>query len=400
MYCPECGKKNVKGSKFCEACGAKLEEEVVEEKKTTKTTTKNTSKPMSTSKKVTIIAIVVVVIALIVGYNYFDKKFSASSVAMDYFEAVMSNDADYIYKSLGVENKGLTSKENFKKALAKKEETEIVNKKISSVNENELGAVVTIEYTTGASSSPQTYTVSLVKSEKKKFVLFDDWNPVASTDFVLDNVTIDVPVNSEVTIGGEKIEVPKQTSTYYRTTQATVKKMFKVDYDLQVKYQGGLEVSGTFNPTKTKTVNTSVKLTDKQIKQMKEDIPESLDTLFENAINNKSWEDIKDNYTINGLEPYFFTSSYDYMKSYYKNSYDLKKIKFNSVSIDPDAKVSVSRDGIAEISMTVDYTFEKGIESYFSKKSGTANYTMTIDVGYKDGKYIVLGLSTYYLRFY
>ena len=400
MYCPECGKKNTKDSKFCEACGAKLEEEVVKETKTTKKTTKNTSKPMSKKKKITIIALVIVVVAAIFGYRYFDNKFSSSSVALEYFDAVMSNDADYIYKTLGVENEGLTSKANFKKALAKKDEIKIVNRKVRDVVENDLSSTVTIEYTTESSSNVQLYTVSLVKSDKKKFVLFDNWNPVSNNDFVLENVKIDVPVNSELTIGGEKIEVPKETSSYYRTTQATVKKMFKIDYDLQLKYQTGVELSGTYNPNKSSYVNSVVKLTDKQIKQMEEDIPESLNKLFDNAIAGKEWDDIKEDYIINKVEPYFFTNTYNYMKNYYKNSYDLKSIKVNSVSIESDSNLSTTRDGIPSVYMNINYTFERGSEGTYYKKSGTTSYSMTVDVGYKDGKYVVLGLSSYYLKFY
>ena len=63
MYCGECGTKNEKDAKFCENCGAALEQEEKKEGKREKKSAAKARKPISKSKK-----ILIGVICLIVGF--------------------------------------------------------------------------------------------------------------------------------------------------------------------------------------------------------------------------------------------------------------------------------------------------------------------------------------------
>ena len=86
MYCGECGTKNEKDAKFCENCGAALEQE--EEKKEGKREKKPAAKarkPISKSKKILIVVICAVVVLLIVGFLVLKNSVSPNAVANAYF---------------------------------------------------------------------------------------------------------------------------------------------------------------------------------------------------------------------------------------------------------------------------------------------------------------------------
>ena len=114
MYCGECGTKNEKDAKFCENCGAALEQE--EEKKEGKREKKPAAKarkPISKSKKILIGVICAVVVLLIVGFLVLKNSVSPNAVANAYFKAFADQDLDTMYQYSDLDDSEFTTKDRF-----------------------------------------------------------------------------------------------------------------------------------------------------------------------------------------------------------------------------------------------------------------------------------------------
>ena len=117
MYCGECGTKNEKGAKFCENCGAALEQEEERTEETVKKQEKKQPtkprKPMSKSKKILVSGITAVVILLVVGFLLLKNSVSPNAVANTYFKAFVDQDLDTMYQCSDLDESEFTTKDRF-----------------------------------------------------------------------------------------------------------------------------------------------------------------------------------------------------------------------------------------------------------------------------------------------
>ena len=154
MFCPECGKKNAEEAKFCEFCGAKIDEDskiILPQKP---------RKPMKKSTKIIIIVVTLLVVVLGGGGIILSNNFKPSKIATEYFEALMNNDTDKIYDYIDIPDSEFTTKEIFKKVV-ETEDTDVVNYQVVSEEKSSdgLSAQVTFSYTVKGRQTPLTDTI-------------------------------------------------------------------------------------------------------------------------------------------------------------------------------------------------------------------------------------------------
>ena len=200
MFCGECGTKNTSGSKFCENCGAKLEDqtknvnteptpvinntatpEIIATTGVTPVTNIQQHQPMNKKTKLIIWVVGLLIAALFGGYYYVGTLVTPEKIAENYFNAMVSQDANAIYELLNVEETTFTTKKMFKKVLKNTmgdTKVEISNYEVGKVKYADLlkaSASVTITYIQKDSEKSATMDVKLVKSQDKKWLLYDKW---------------------------------------------------------------------------------------------------------------------------------------------------------------------------------------------------------------------------------
>ena len=170
MFCSECGKKNVKGSTFCEKCGAKLEDNSKNEK---------IRKPMSKKQKVLLFFVILIVVSLSSAYLILKNMTDPKNVAKKYFLAVTSYNADEIYDFLELNSSPFTSKKIFKALVdkEKKNDKKIINYNINDaeISDDKMSATVKIKYYLDNEDDADYLTVKLVKAKENKWLIFNNW---------------------------------------------------------------------------------------------------------------------------------------------------------------------------------------------------------------------------------
>lgn len=356
MFCEECGTKNKKNATFCENCGHKFE--------TTNETVVNaspakTKKPMDKKQKI-IIGIVVAVVAILIGaYMYIGSLFTPEKVALKYFKAYTSNDADALYSTLNLEESKFVSKDLLKKGLKDKEKIKVANYSIEKEDKKEdsLSKSVTIKYVVDGSSNEKTKTIKLTKNKKKKLLFFDNWT-VDTSEVVAKKYTISVPKNSEVKINDISVSdkyKQESYSSYYDSYE--IPEILYGKYDLTVEYKSGIKLAGTLNVDGNygSYRASSLKLESKTEKELIKQIREKVELLYKSAIEDKSFDDIKDSFN----EDYRSDIEYRYnnLKNNAISEYNkLKEIKISDIKV---TSTSVNEEKINLIlSMKYDYKVE------------------------------------------
>ena len=409
MFCQECGTKNEKGAKFCESCGAKLESNTnVPEKAENKKTTA-VKKPLSKKAKIGIGVLVILVVLCIGLFIYGKNTYKPEKEALRYFEAIVNRDIDKLYDYLDVKSTKFTSKkvlkELMKEELEDDDDTNIINYKVgdTTISSDGLYAKVKINYTTKDSSESHEETITLTKGKKKKLLFFDDWKVQTNTIDVVENFDLKVLKGSEVTLANEKLtstELNKKKSTD-KFDVYTIPALFKTKYPVTVKFPLGFEVETSITPSSyttsgTITVNAD-DLSDKTEEQLKTVVKDNLKTLYEGAIANKKFSDIKASFEYKNGDLSKLESRYDrFVTSLNGRTRKLTEIKFDDVEI---RTVNITDEGYLEIYAKVSYdykvTYKSGSEEKTNSDDSYSYFSMTFD--YQDGyKLIETGSLNYY----
>lgn len=397
MFCEECGTKNEKDALFCEKCGHKLK---VEE---TKKVVSKPKTPMKKEQKI-IIGIVAMVVVLFVGvYMYLGSLFTPEKVATKYFKAYTSNNADTLYSVLNLEESKFVSKDLLKKSLKDKEKIKLTNYKVEKNDKKEddsLSKVVTIKYVTDESSNEKTKNIKLVKNKKKKYLLFDNWT-VDSSDIIATKYTISVPKESKAKINGVELTSKYKEdsySSYY--DKYTIPAMVSGKYNISVELKSGISLEGTFNVNSGSygTYHASnLNLDSKNKKSLEKELKEKVKLLYDSAIEEKSFDDIKENFDEDSRSN--IETTYNRLKENVKTSYrslksiDITEISIESVSIyEEEIKLNVSM----KYTYKVDYKDGDDTKEYSSKEKKDRFYA---NYQFKDKKYVVsdiTNLNTYF----
>lgn len=342
MYCENCGNKVKNKDNFCENCGHKL---------------KKAKKPEIKKKTV---AIIVITIALILGlisiFLTVRNACTPENVALDYFKAVTSNNVGKLYSYLNVPDKEFTSKKVFKNIMKETKEDKVINYSVtnSNVSTDNLEAEVTIKYITENGKS-QSMQVNLVRNKNNKYLFFDNWEVNDEAELIKD-YQIRVSKGSEVILAGEKL-----TKNYLEKEDSNseydvykIPYMFKLTYPVTVSYPAGVTVKKEVKPVgfiNRDTLDLSLEdLSKKEQKNISEKVLEKINLLYDSALDNKSYSEIKDNFSEDNEE------DYNDFKELLNERFDAKNLKFSNVKLN---RVSLDEDGNLNISFKIDYSYEK-----------------------------------------
>mgnify|MGYP002624838811 CR=1 FL=1 len=377
MFCEECGTKNEKDAAFCEKCGHKL--------KTVKTTTKvvkKETKPMSKKQKTTIGIVAVVAVILIGVYMFIGSTLKPEKIALKYFKAYANKDANALVSTISLEESDFVSKKLLKESLKDEDKISLANYSAEKEEKNDnLSTSVTIKYVEKGSSKEKTKTVRLTKNKKKKWLFFDNWT-VDSSELIAKDYTITVPVGSTLKIDGVEVKDKYKKDSYssyydYYSIPSILKGSYTVTAELKsgIKLSGDLKVNGSYGSFSA----NSLKLEEKTEEKLTKDITDKLNKLYESAIEDKSYDDVKSVFDEDYQDDFEYT--YNQLKENALSSYNkLKEFKLTDVNIK-----SISLDD-EEVSLTVqikyDYKveYESGDESKEHSKKGKMD---TIYVTYK-----------------
>lgn len=402
MFCPECGKKNEKGAKFCEHCGAKMEDNTSNAKPTSKEKKPINKKSMSKKCKIILGIVIVLAILLIIFFCVFGSKYKPSKIAEEYFVALMNEDTDKLYQYLDVSNKDFTTKKIFKKVYDVEDE-EILNYSVQSETKSAdgLSTTVTINYTLKGDSKVSTENIYLVKEKGKKLLFFDNWQISDRNSMVVEDAEFRAPKGSTITIEGIKVDkkyLKNSSSSSY--DNYVIPQMFVGDYDITVNLKNGIILKDDVKISGSGTTNlTNLEVDESIEKNLEKSLPNIIDTLYKSAIDKKSFDDIKENYKYGEADLDGFKNAYEDFSDYISDSltkFTVKEVDIEKTNITSDGLLYVTAD--VEYEYTLDYEFS-GEKQTKTKESSDIMY-FTLDYVKNEFKLVDMSsMATYFSRY-
>lgn len=351
MFCENCGAEVKKEEQFCEKCGTQVE--------------KKNRKPMTKKQKIIGGIVLGVLIVLGTSYTWVKHQLSPEEIAKNYFLATMNRDVDKLYSYMNVNDSEFITKELFEGALENNssvQKTELKNYTVGDANigGNGLYANVGISYLKEGDDEPYTFRVELVKNEGKKYLFFDDWR-VAINEKSLVKVVNDYKIKtlkgSILTMGG--VEVDKKYIDVNASNEVydvyNMPAIFASSYTLKVALPFGFEVERIVRVSSNSSY--TIELDEKEIpdnvkEQMKETVKNGLQTLYDGAIAQKSFEEIKSAFEYEGANLDGLKSKYENLKERLATS-SLQGIQFTEVNL---RYIRNEKDAV-EVGIEAKYTY-------------------------------------------
>lgn len=444
MFCGECGTKNESGSKFCENCGAKMEQAETGLDSTANNGSDNQisqpnqavnntiqqfkddnnqnsqpmtqaapKKPMDKKTKIILGVVVAVIAVLAGGYYYLGTLVTPEKVAENYFNAVIANDADSIYEFMEVEDSKFTTKEMFNKVVenstSSDTKVEVVNYQVGTVQYDDLTkmtATVTVTYVLKDTEKSQTMDIKLTKSKDNKWLFYDNWLVSTAAYSTATDFEIRVQTGSTVKVEGTKLgksylDADASTTS---TDVYVIPTMFTGKYKVTVTLPYGLETEDKVNVSSNSYYYPSISattLTKKSIKKLQTQTLSDLQTLYDSAIAKKTFAEIKSNYEytdgdLTDLETYYTRFVNSLSTTVVLTKIDFKEVEVGSIYTNNDGSFTVA------VTSKFDYTvtYQQNGESKTHEDNSTDYVTLTYD--YVDGKYQLVDayyFETYFSRY-
>lgn len=434
MFCPECGTKNDDEAKFCENCGAKLEEqEVVSTAQPVNNVQPVQVKKLSKKAKIAIIGVIAVIGAIAIFVNVVKNIFAPENIAKKYFESVANAEWEKVYGYYDLTEDEFVNKDMFKKMSKDREKIDYSNyavkketlKKSSSILEGEssdekdsgISKIVNIEYALKNSDSTLEYSVRLVKLSKKKLLFFDNWK-VVPEDMISKEYRISTLNDIDVYMDGKKLSekyISKDKDVY------SDEKNFVV-YEIPSLFQGNhkLTFKGEYIDTYEEEISVnredkdSFSYTDPEIKQslideLEKNTEKIVEEIYSAAVDDKKFSEIKLSYDVykdkekeEEIESNYKKLCESIKDTSYSNSIKLSKFKkkdfevTNENSFIDEGSVSAT----IKYKLTYEGEFVKKVDDKDEKKKDEDETDGTISYKYIDGKWVVSELYASDIYYY
>lgn len=260
MFCEKCGQKLPEKVLFCVNCGEKIPERQAakniaseapepmaeadnqiqweapkpSENKIPQSVPAKPKKPMSVFSKI-ILAECILVIALGIFFGMKVKEYvSPEYVAEQYFAAVMSGDSQRAYPLVEVENDSFINEQQFQKVVENISQQRVSNFKVEKEpgSEDDFTCHMNIAYRLKEDTGDYTMSLTLEKSEKKKWLFFDDWK-VNVGNYIVKDVSIETMQGAKVTVAGQELskEQISQEKNEMGNVVYTIPRMFEGTYE-------------------------------------------------------------------------------------------------------------------------------------------------------------------------
>ena len=339
---------------------------------------------------------------------------SPKKVALNFFEASIDYDADTLYSYLEIEDSEFTSKKIFKQLMnrmKKENKQKIINYKVTKVNESSSGlyANVTISYTVEGDNNDYSENIRLSKTKTKKLLFFDEWKVSITNLKTIDDFELTVMKDSEVTLEGVKvdkkyIDKKKSSDTY---DVYILPSLLPFDYEVEVNLPYGFTVKDTLNPNSysgTDSIDIDIdSFPKKEIDKIETQIKNDFTILYNSAIENKSYEEIKNNFSFEG-DLNEMQEVYEDLKDNISSSFSttLTNIEYQSSDI---TDIEMTNDGLLSLTVRVKYKYTISYEEDGETKTKETTDTDSIYLtyGYQDKTYKIVdasSLTTYFSRYF
>ena len=280
MFCPKCGKNNNDSSQFCEACGSEL----IDNQPTSQSISMNDiqqkvmpnagisgyngqlskTKRLPKSVKILLILNLIFLFVVIVISVIASSLTSPKHIAKGYFNTIVDGDWNKMYSYFSLENSDFINQDSFIKMMEHELNLEIENFEIlkesslsyensflekypfsknyyKSSSDSDMIKTYVVNYILKGSASPQSETITLVKSSGKKFLFYPDYY-VKVDNLIVSNFHVSVPKESTVYIDNikltEKMTSPDDDYNYsdYNYDTYVVSKIFSGEHELKVEH--------------------------------------------------------------------------------------------------------------------------------------------------------------------
>ncbi len=391
MFCGECGSKLKKGAKFCGECGTSvIEKPLVTEQQVIEITNKKSHKLLFT-----IIGVFILVFGI--GYYYLNSITTPAKIVSDYMNALKIGDNVKLFEIYGLSESDFITLERFIDIVANEEvdfSYEILSTEI--VGDKAIVDVLFIDEDNDRYEDKIYLTL-----DGKKYLIFNNWEINELSDIVVNDVSITVPSGSLVEIDGVMVSDYEDNSNCTLTNCYNIPSMFPISYDVKVTYPNGIVSLDTINPG---DYNTSFELFDINVSDMDSSIKTSFESdmklllngLYTDVINKSDFSLVSESYANGENSMYSFLDDYNDMISDVTST--LSKVDFTEVML---YSMEFTDDGLYEVILSTDYNYELLIgEEVISKDRDSVKQTILLD--YKDGKYVLAGVSyvtTYFSRY-
>ncbi len=190
-------------------------------------------------KKKTVLPVVLIGIVLVAGFLFMQKKYSAKSVAENYFLATVNADPQAAYPCLDIVESDFTDKTAFENYWTENYSKQNLYNYTVKENtshgydgeENGITRSFTVEYYLHGQSYAQQMGIIVVKADKKKLLLIDEYKVLP--DFIVTDYCIVAPTGSTVLLDDREIPAGASEGS---TTQYPVDALFYKQYTLEVRY--------------------------------------------------------------------------------------------------------------------------------------------------------------------
>lgn len=402
MFCEECGTKNVNGSQFCENCGHKLQqpEKVVKEKKP--------RKKLGIKTYIIIGAIALIIVAYFVGSFLTSPK----RIAETYFKAISNVDVDTVYGFLETGNSEFTTKEVFNKVIGDidSKKMKIVNYTISDMKKETSGmtGTVTITYLIDGETESDTMEITFVKDKSKKYLIYDNWKIQIDGYKLVDDYTVQVMKGSIVEIEGIKLD-----SKYLNNDESTnaidvysMPSLFNTTYNIKVTLPIGITTEDTMNVYSgskyTLDYISKSDISDETKTKITNKSKEVIQSIYTNALEGKSWDDIKSTYEITDVDISTVKTAYENLAaSLLTASNKLTSIEYTSVEI---SSLTINNDNTLNLTLKGSYKYAIKYDYLGEEKTheDTDYDYFYVTLGYLNGEFYVSDISsleTYFSRY-
>ena len=386
MFCSECGAKNKEGDAFCSECGAKLN---IDDKSSNNKPSK-VKKPMSKKNKLCLIILVAVLVVIGILYKVGSDLTNPKTIAKNYIQAVIDNDADALYKYLDIDgDTTFVNKKIFKEIMKENEtETDVINYKIVDVDYEKGGLSATVEfkYTVKNQSTERSDRINLVKEKGKKYLIFDNWK-------------VSLDINDSAIVKDYELEVIKGSTVEFYGIKLTDKyldkkksdddsdvyvlpQVFNIGTNIKVSLPNGMSFEDTVTPS---SYNSSYRfdidednLSEAEKTKIEDAAKKSLTTLYSNAISKKSFSEIKSNFESNGIDLSKLENDYnEFVSDLSDASSKLTSIEFTKFSI---YDVQINDNNYIEVEFDIRYNYSVQYESWDDelKTNNSSSYSYII----------------------
>lgn len=367
MFCANCGAKCGDEDLFCGECGASLAEyreendnaavEKEADEQFERSVEMPAQKPKVSKMSLLLVAEAVIMAALVVGiYFSLDKKYSAETMALEYWKAKAGCEWSKVYDCYSFGKEEMLSKQMYVNAHAQDDKPikyQSVEAKASRNSKDADTVTYGITYRETGSGDEEYETVSLIKGEKK-FLFWNEWN-VVPEDEVINEWSITVPENATVKLNGEKIEDSK-SSEQEGMKQATIPSLFQGQYQLEVSEEG-MESYRDIIEIDSATFGESITLvpTEEEKEKLAEQFGKDLEKILTSAVAKEDFSKMRELFSEEAMKRSFIKSSYEELyrimdtEGTVIQSFDISDIKMtlenyydNKLSFDVSMKIKTT----------------------------------------------------------